>query len=286
MARKAPDPSEIVDAALAAADKPVGLVLQILESIGANILRALDQIGKFAHLVLLGIMWTFRPPYRIHLVFKQMEFVGVKSLSIIVISGMFTGMVFTLQSGAAFALFGAEGFVGPTVVLALTLELSPVLTALMISGRAGSAMAAEIGTMKVTEQVDALLAMAVNPINYLVVPRIVASVVMLPIMCMIFNLVGTFGAWLVATRVLGYDEGVFIRNVEWYVDMNDIMKGLIKATVFGFIIATVGCFKGYYTSGGAEGVGRATTESVVVSSVSVLISDYFLTQLMMGPGGP
>ena len=113
------------------------------------------------------------------------------------------------------------------------------------------------------------------------VPRIIASVVMLPIMCMIFNLVGTFGAWLVATRVLGYDEGVFIRNVEWYVDTDDILKGLAKSFVFGFIIATVGCFKGYYTSGGAEGVGRATTQSVVVSSVAVLISDYFLTQILM-----
>ena len=272
---------EVVDLAVSAIDKPAGLVIGTLEAIGRTILRALDEFGKYCYLTLQGIVWCFRPPFRIHLTFKQMEFVGVRSLSIIVISGTFTGMVFALQSGNAFALFGAEGFVGPTVVLALTLELSPVLSALMIAGRAGSAMAAEIGTMKVTEQVDALLAMAVDPVNYLVVPRIIASVVMLPIMCMVYNLVGTFGAWLVATRVLGYDEGVFIRNVEWYVDADDIFKGLIKAMVFGFIIATVGCFKGYYTTGGAEGVGRATTQSVVVSSVAVLISDYFLTDMLL-----
>ncbi len=272
---------EAFDLAVSAIDKPAGVAIGTLETVGRTILRALDEIGKYFYLVLQGVLWCFRPPFRVHLIFKQMEFVGVRSLSIVCISGTFTGMVFALQSGNAFAMFGAEGYVGPTVVLALTLELSPVLSALMIAGRAGSAMAAEIGTMKVTEQVDALLSMAVNPVNYLVVPRIVASVVMLPIMCMVYNLVGTFGAWLVATRVLGYDEGVFIRNVEWFVDADDIFKGLAKAMVFGFIIATVGCFKGYYTSGGAEGVGRATTQSVVVSSVAVLISDYFLTDLLL-----
>lgn len=280
MARRPPDPGEIRDLALAAVEKPAGLAITTLEAVGAQILKTLDELGKYFHLCLQGVVWCFRPPYRIHLAFKQMEFVGVQSLSIIIISGTFTGMVFALQSANAFALFGAEGFVGPTVVLALTLELSPVLSALMISGRAGSAMAAEIGTMKVTEQVDALLSMAVNPVNYLVVPRVIASVVMLPVMCMIFNLVGTFGAWLVVVKVLGWDEGVFIRNVEWYVDADDIAKGLIKSVVFGFIIATVGCFKGYYTSGGAEGVGRATTQSVVVSSVAVLVVDYFITQLL------
>jgi phospholipid/cholesterol/gamma-HCH transport system permease protein len=275
------DPAEIRELALAAEDRAVGLANRVLSGIGAPILGYLDHFGKYAYLVLQGMAWTIRPPYRVHLAFKQMEFVGWQSLIIIVISGTFTGMVFALQSGHAFALFGAEGFVGPTVVLALCLELSPVLSALMIAGRAGSAMAAEIGTMKVTEQVDALLAMAVNPVNYLVVPRILASVVMLPVMCMVFNIVGTFGAWLVVVKVLGYDEGVFIRNVEWYVDGEDIYKGLIKSLVFGFIIATVGCYKGYYTSGGAEGVGRATTQSVVVSSVAVLIVDYFLTKLLI-----
>ena len=279
--RKPPDAAELKELVGKAPDAAAGVLVTTLEAIGEAGLSALEEFGKYCWLTLQGVWWAIRPPYRPHLVFKQMEFVGVRSLSIIMISGTFTGMVFALQSGNAFALFGAEGFVGPTVVLALTLELSPVMSALMIAGRAGSAMSAEIGTMKVTEQVDALLAMAVNPINYLVAPRIIASVVMLPVLCMVYNLVGTFGAWLVVTRVLGYDEGVFIRNVEWYVDADDIFKGLIKAVAFGFIIATVGCFKGYYTSGGAEGVGRATTESVVVSSVAVLISDYFLTQMLL-----
>lgn len=282
MLPKPPDAAELKQIVGKAPDAAAGVVLGSIETVGAAVLGALDEFGKYCWLALQGIWWSIRPPWRLHLVAKQMEFVGVRSLSIIMISGTFTGMVFALQSGNAFAMFGAEGFVGPTVVLALTLELSPVLSALMIAGRAGSAMAAEIGTMKVTEQVDALLAMGVNPVNYLVAPRLVASLIMLPVMCMVYNLVGTFGAWLVTTRVLGYDEGVFIRNVEWYVDADDVYKGLIKAFVFGFIIASVGCFKGYYTTGGAEGVGRATTQSVVVSSVAVLISDYFLTQLLLG----
>lgn len=281
MIPRPPDAAEMKEMALAAPEKAAGLVVTTLEKIGARILKFADDFGKYVYLTLQGIVWIFRPPYRIHLAFKQMDFVGVQSLAIIVISGTFTGMVFALQSGHAFGLFGAEGFVGPTVVLALTLELSPVLCALMISGRAGSSMAAEIGTMKVTEQVDALLAMAVSPVNYLIVPRLIAGVVMLPIMTMVFNLVGTFGAWLVVVKVLGFDQGVFIKNIEWYVDPSDVYKGLIKATVFGFIISSVGCYKGYYTSGGAEGVGRATTESVVVSSVSVLIVDYFLTKLLI-----
>ena len=279
--RKPPDAAEIKELVGKAPDAAAGVALTTVEALGSAVLRALDEFGKYCWLAIQGLWWAVRPPYRPHLLAKQMEFVGVRSLSIVMISGTFTGMVFALQSGNAFAMFGAEGFVGPTVVLALTLELSPVMSALMISGRAGSAMAAEIGTMKVTEQVDALLAMAVNPVNYLVSPRMVASLVMLPIMCMVYNLVGTFGAWLVVTKVLGYDEGVFIRNVKWYVDADDIFKGLVKSLVFGFIIASVGCFKGYYTSGGAEGVGRATTQSVVVSSVAVLISDYFLTQLLL-----
>jgi len=281
MVRKPPDAAELKELVGKAPDAAAGVALTTIEAVGSAVMRSLDEFGKYIWLAMQGLYWAVRPPYRPHLLFKQMEFVGVQSLSIVMISGTFTGMVFALQSGNAFAMFGAEGFVGPTVVLALTLELSPVMSALMISGRAGSAMAAEIGTMKVTEQVDALLAMAVNPINYLVSPRIIAGLVMLPVMCMVYNLVGTFGAWLVTTRVLGYDEGVFIRNVEWYVDTDDILKGLAKSLVFGFIIATVGCFKGYYTSGGAEGVGRATTQSVVVSSVAVLISDYFLTQILM-----
>ncbi len=280
MARRPPDAAEIRQIVTKAPNAAVALVILILEKVGRSILEALDAFGKYVTLTAQAIAWSLRPPFRLRLIFKQMEFVGVKSLSIIVLSGIFTGMVFAWQSADVFGDFKAEGLVGPTVVLALTVELSPVLTALMIAGRAGSAMSAEIGTMKVTEQVDALLAMAVNPVNYLVVPRVIASVLMLPVMCMVFNIVGTFGAWLVVVRFLGHDEGVFVKNVEWFVDADDLYKGMLKAGVFGFIIATVGCYKGYYTSGGAEGVGRATTQSVVISSVTVLISDYFLSMLL------
>ena len=209
-----------------------------------------------------------------------MEFVGVGSLFIVVLTGLFTGAVFALQGAGAFRMFNAESLVGSTVGLSLARELSPVLTGLMVTGRAGSGIATEIGTMRVTEQIDALYTMAVNPVQYLVVPRFIAGLIMVPILSGLFTLVGMVGCYVVGVVMLGIDEGVFIEKVKWFVEPADLASGLIKACVFGGILTMVGCYKGFYAAGGARGVGIATTQSVVASSVIILVSDYFLTAMM------
>lgn len=252
-----------------------------LERLGARVIDAVETSGRYAMVLFRGTRCLFRRPARLRLTFKQMEFVGNQSLSIVMITGLFTGGVFALQSNVAFSMFGAQGLTGSTVGLAITRELGPVLCALMVTGRAGSAMAAEIGTMRVTEQIDALEAMAVDPMSYLVAPRIVAGTLMLPVLTAIFDLIGMLGCYVVGTRVLHIPSGPFLGRIDWYVDPDDIWKGLIKAAVFGLILSVVGCTKGLYARGGAEGVGKATTQAVVVSSVAILISDYFLTAWLM-----
>ena len=177
-------------------------------------------------------------------------------------------------------MFGAETLVGSTVALALTRELGPVLTSLMVTGRAGSAMAAELGTMRVTEQIDALYVMAVNPIQYLVLPRLIAAVFMLPVLTVVGDFVGIVGGYVVGVRILDINEGIFIAKILEYMEFSDISMGLIKSSVFGLILSLIGCYKGFYTSGGAEGVGRATTEAVVTASVLILAADYILTAIM------
>lgn len=224
--------------------------------------------------------WTFRRPYRLSAIFTQMEFVGVKSLWVVIVTGGFTGMVLALQTYYGFRQFSSEGLVGATVALSMTRELGPVLTALMVTGRAGSAIAAELGSMRVTEQIDALTAMALNPVKYLVVPRIVASLLMLPILTVIADFTGVVGGYFVGVKLLGIDEGIFMSRMTKYVDLEDIYHGLAKAACFGVILALISCYKGFYTKGGAQGVGRATTEAVVMASISILIADYILTSLM------
>jgi len=185
-----------------------------------------------------------------------------------------------LQSSYAFSLFDANSMVGPAVALVVTRELGPVFTALMVAGRCGSSMAAEIGTMRVTEQIDALNVMAVNPVQYLVVPRLVASTIMLPALNAIFVFISTLGAMVISFLLLDIAPRLYYDSIINYVNLENFTNGMIKAVVFGLIIALVSCYKGYYTTRGAEGVGRATTDSVVYSSVTVLISDYFLTALL------
>lgn len=258
----------------------IRLVLSPVVALGAMLLNFVHALGGMTQMAVDAFFLALMPPYRPHLLFKQMDFIGVGSFIIIAITGFFTGAVFTLQSNLAFRLFGAEGFTGATVALSLTRELSPVLAALMVCGRAGSAMAAELGTMRVTEQIDAMEVMAVNPVQYLVSPRLIASALMLPCLCMTYNVIGMLGSWLVGVGYLGIDPNVFWRRVWLYVDPADIWNGLIKAGCFGVIIAVVGCYRGFHAAGGAEGVGRATTQAVVIASVTILISDYFITSLL------
>ncbi|MDP2599552.1 MAG: ABC transporter permease [Deltaproteobacteria bacterium] len=240
-------------------------------------LELLGALGRWCRFVWAAVTWSFQPPYRWRSWFCQMQFIGVQSLPIIMLTGLFTGMVFALQTGKTFAIFKMQNLVGSTVALALAREIAPVFTALMVTARAGSAMAAEIGTMKVTEQIDALRTMAVDPLQYLVTPRVIACIFMVPLLTIVFNYIGCLGAYVVGTTLLDIPSGPFLRHLYWYLDPDDIFGGLIKAAVFGFFLATVSCYKGFRTEGGAEGVGRATTSAVVASSVTILVVDYFLT---------
>jgi phospholipid/cholesterol/gamma-HCH transport system permease protein len=255
-------------------------MIYFFELAGRPIKLFVEESGKITLLFLSALTWLVRPPLRLRLIAKQMEFVGVQSLSVVLITAAFAGMVLALQTYYGFRMFGGESLVGATVALSLTRELGPVFTALMVTGRAGSAMAAEIGTMKVTEQIDALYTMSVNPIQYLVVPRILAAVLMVPTLTILADFIGVVGGYFVGVHLLGINSGIFVARIVEFVELDDIVNGLIKSAFFGLILSLIGAFKGFYTTGGAEGVGKATTESVVYASVSILISDYILTALM------
>ena len=248
-------------------------------------LLLLAEIGTMARLLGESVFWGIRPPYRIHLFISAMEFVGVQSIFIVGLTGTFVGMVFGIQLVDGFRQFGAENQAGAVVGLALARELSPVFASLMVSSRAGSAMCTELGSMRVTDQIDALTTMAVNPVQYLVVPRILAGLVMVPVLTIVFNVVGIFGAWIVCVQFMGLDSGIFIDKVRWFVDTPDVVQGVIKAGAFGFTISLIACRHGFYASGGAAGVGQATTRAVVQSAVAILVLDYFITSIIMGQGG-
>jgi phospholipid/cholesterol/gamma-HCH transport system permease protein len=254
--------------------------VEVLEKIGALILKIAEEFGSVFIIMAKTVRWTFRRPFELRLTLKQMEEIGLRSLPVVVITTAFTGMVFALQSFAGFKRFTAESLVGAAVALAIVRELSPVLTGLMVAGRAGSAMAAEIGTMRVTEQIDALSTMAVEPVQYLIVPRMIASVAMLPVLTMLGNALGIFGGYVVAVELLGANPTVYWESTYRWLITNDFIAALIKSGCFGFIIAIVSCHYGFNSEGGAEGVGRATTRSVVVSSMTILISDFFLTKVL------
>jgi phospholipid/cholesterol/gamma-HCH transport system permease protein len=251
-----------------------------LDRLGRAVLAGVEEMGKILLLFISVLGWMFRPPLKLHNIFKQMEFVGVKSIFVVVLTGTFTGMVMALQGYHGFRMFSAESLVGSTVALGMTRELGPVLTSLMVTARAGSAMAAELGTMRVTEQIDALYVMAANPVKHLIVPRVIAGVLMVPLLTVVSDFMGILGGYFVGVHILNINSGVFIKNITRLVELNDIYNGLVKAACFGLILSLIGCYKGFNTYGGAEGVGRATTEAVVLASITILISDYFLTAIM------
>ncbi|MBI5789464.1 MAG: ABC transporter permease [Candidatus Schekmanbacteria bacterium] len=251
-----------------------------LEYLGERFTSFIEETGNITLLFIETLKWCLRPPFRLKHVVDQMEEVGVNSLPVVLITATFTGMVLALQSYTGFQRFNAESLVGTVVALSMTRELGPVLTGLIVAGRAGSAMAAELGTMRVTEQIDALSTLAVNPIHYLIVPRLVASFIMIPTLVIISDVVGILGGYAVSVRLLGANPVIYMKRTINHLELNDIYTGLLKAAVFGAIIALIGCYKGFYTSGGAEGVGKATTGSVVISSMLILICDYILTALL------
>jgi phospholipid/cholesterol/gamma-HCH transport system permease protein len=247
-----------------------------VESVGNVLMDAVQDLGGMLMLLVDVVRWTVRPPLRLTNMFAQLDFVGVGSAVIVCLTGLFSGMVFAHQSARAFELFDAESLVGPTVALTLTRELAPVFSALMVTMRAGSAMCTELGTMRVTEQVDALETMAVNPVQYLLVPRVLAGLVMIPILVMLFNVAGIAGAYFVAVGVKGISAGTFIARTQQWLDPEDIAEGLIKGAVFGLAVTLIACFKGYNASGGAKGVGQATTQAMVTSALAIFILDYFV----------
>jgi phospholipid/cholesterol/gamma-HCH transport system permease protein len=256
------------------------ILLKPVEDIGGLTIRFFESVGEAVVLLFKAIYLAFIPPYDNRLLARQCEIIGLSSLPVVAVVNMFVGMVFALNSFAGFNRFGASDFTAPVVALAITREMAPVMTALIVAGRAGSAMAAEIGTMKVTEQIDALWTLATNPINYLVVPRILAATIMLPTLCLFADAIGIWGGYIVSVGIMGQNPQIYIQGTWNGLIASDVIGGLFKATVFGFLLALTCCHFGFATKGGAEGVGRSTTQSVVFSFIIILIADFFLTRIL------
>ncbi|MEO5656043.1 MAG: ABC transporter permease [Nitrospiria bacterium] len=252
----------------------------LIEWVGRLVLKIVDEVGRLTLLLATVVRTALTRPWDLRLYVKQMEEVGTKSIPVVAITGLSTGMVLALQSFNGFQRFQAESLVGTVVALSVTRELGPVLTGLMVAGRAGAAMAAELGTMRVTEQIDALASMGVNPVKYLVVPRFIAGILMLPVLTIFADLIGILGGYIVSVQLLDVNPTVYIKRTVDFLHISDVYGGLLKAVVFGAIISLISCERGFTAGGGAEGVGQATTSAVVASCMLILISDYFLTAFL------
>ena len=255
-------------------------MIRVFERIGRVFVRFFEETGLWFRMLWRTILWAFRPPFDGAEWLRQMVRLGVDSIPVVVLTAMFTGMVLALQTYNGFARVHAENFVGSVVALAMLRELSPVLVGLMVTGRVGSSMAAEIGTMRVTEQLDALQALATEPVQYLFVPRVIAGLIMLPLLVILGDALGIYGGYLVGVKLMGTNPIIYEQNTFQFLGMKDIWSGVIKAAFFGLILTLTGCVRGYYTTGGAEGVGRATTNAVVSASLIILLSDFFLTKIL------
>jgi len=249
-------------------------------SIGGATLAVLAHIGRLAQFTGQALAGVVSPPIYTRLILGQMVRIGYFSLPVVGLTAFFTGGVLALQIYLGGNRFGAEAIVPQVVVLGITRELGPVIAGLMIAGRVAAAIAAEIGTMKVTEQIDALTTLATNPIKYLVVPRIVAAVISMPILTAIGDSIGVMGGYVVSVYSLDFNGTSYLKNTVDFAHQDDITSGLIKAAVFGFIVALMGCYNGFNSKGGAQGVGNATTNAVVGSSILILAADYVLTALL------
>lgn len=251
-----------------------------VENLGTSVLDLLNGLGTFTNFTTRTIYWTFKPPYRIKLLFDQIYFIGNKSIFIIFLTSSFTGAVFAFQIYVGMKVINADSFIGPITMIAMSKELAPVLSGLVVAGRCGAAMAAQIGTMKVTEQIDALEVMGINSYQYLAVPRIVGATIALPMLSAIFLLIGYGGAWLIGVKVIQIDEIVFSSKISDFMDLGMVAEGIIKATVFGYLIGIIGTYHGFAVQGGAEGVGKGTNMSVVWGMITVLVVDFFLTSFL------
>lgn len=254
-------------------------MLDFVTTIGRVIIAFLVATGRLALFTLNALFHLATPPFYPRLIAKQMIDIGYYSLPVVGLTTIFSGMVLALQSYTGFARFAAEGAVSTVVVLSMTRELGPVLAGLMVAGRIGAAMAAEIGTMRVTEQIDALVTLSTNPMKYLVVPRILAGLTMLPILVLVGDIIGVFGGYIISIYKLGFNPATYLTKTYDYLEFMDVFSGLVKASVFGFIISLMGCYNGYNSKGGAQGVGAATTNAVVSASILILIFNYIITEL-------
>lgn len=256
-------------------------MLQFASRIGRWTLLWLAGMGKMFLFLVSALFLVFRRPAKLRLIVYHIKTIGVDSLSVVILSGFFTGMVMGFQGYYSLRQFNAESWLGSATALSLLRELGPVLSAFMVTGRTGSAMAAEIGTMRATEQIDALYSMAINPIKYLVSPRIVAGLIAMPLLTAIFDVVGIYGAYVIGVGLLGVSSGSYFAGMENSVVFNDVYSGFLKSVSFGLIITWVCCYKGFHAPPRATGVSQATTESVVLSFVMVLVWDYVLTSIML-----
>jgi len=259
--------------------------LVFLQHIGAVTFGFLATIGRITIFTGTALSHAIRPPFYPRIIGRQMIEIGYYSLPVVGLTAVFAGMVLALQSFTGFSRFNAEGAVANVLVLSITRELGPVLAGLMVSGRIGASMAAEIGTMRVTEQVDALTTLSTNPFKYLVVPRLIAGLTMLPLLVVVADIIGVMGGYLVAVYKLGFNAANYLQSTYEFMETLDVVSGLVKASIFGFIIALMGCYHGYNSKGGAQGVGQATTNAVVSSSILILCFDYILTGIFFAAGG-
>ncbi len=252
---------------------------RVISSVGEFATQPVSALGKYTLFMTRSLHRCIAPPVRTKLLIRQLEFVGNKSFGIIVISSVMIGAIFGLILGDIFRTFGAESMLGAAAGIALSKEIAPMFAGFRVTARAGSSMAAEIATMRVNEQIDAMRVMAVNPYGYLVAPRILGGILMLPLLTSIFILVGVFTSFLVGVAFFDIDVGTFLEKIRWMVKPHYVIQGLEKAAVFGGILTSIGCYKGFFAGGGAKGVGRATTEAVVISLVAIMVSDYFISFL-------
>lgn len=253
--------------------------MNFLESVGQSFLLFLALVGKISVFSYRSTIGIFRRPFYISEVINQFISIGYYSLPVVGLTAIFTGAVLVLQSYNGFSRFSAESAIPTVVVLSITRELGPVLAGLMVAGRVGASMAAEIGTMRVTEQIDALSTLSTNPIKYLVSPRVLACFIALPLLVLVADVIGVMGGYYVAIYTLEFNPNLFLENINNNLTFPDVYSGLVKAAVFGYIISTIGCFCGFHSDKGAQGVGSATTDAVVISSILILLSNYILTQI-------
>ena len=249
-----------------------------IQAIGHGVLALFEAVGRLSLFALEATSHCARPPFYPRLLLRQMVEIGFYSLPVVGLTGLFAGMVLALQSYTGFSRFSAESTIPTVVVLSITRELGPVLAGLMVAGRVGAAMAAEIGTMRVTEQIDALTTLSTNPHKYLIVPRLLAGLLMLPFLVLVTDIIGVGGGYLVSVYKLGFNPDAYINNTLEYLEVMDVASGLVKAAVFGYLIALMGCYHGFHSRGGAQGVGKATTNAVVTGAILVLIFNYIITE--------